>query len=445
MCSVAAAARRSARTGGIEGTLYSPIGPHYVATVAGPFVDIRPLREFPEFRRLWLAFAFSATAYELSVVAIAYETYKLTGSSLDVGLISLVQLLPGMLAATFAGPLADAIDRKTLLVMLGSGMAVCSIGLGFNAQGTRPSLSALFLLAGVVAGLQGANAPTQVTIFNSLVDHRSVVAANSLRQIVQQFSRVVGPALGGVLIAVVGLKLVFWLNVLPSLVGVCVALTLHSHLPEGGVTSFGVRSLVEGLAFVRAHKHIEACILANFSADVLGMPTALFPALAVVHFHGGARAVGLLYAAPGLGALIASMVSGWTARIRRLGVAVCVAIGVWGLSIAIFGLTPWLPLALVFLAVAGGADVISAVFRSAITQSEVPDRLRGRVSSLQQLFGSSGPRLGNAEAGVVAALSSAQVSVLSGGLASVAVMAALAWRMPALWRYRLEPAQDVHA
>jgi predicted MFS family arabinose efflux permease len=165
------------------------------------------------------------------------------------------------------------------------------------------------------------------------------------------------------------------------------------------------------------------------------MPRALFPALGLGVFGGGASTVGLLYAAPGTGALIGALTTGWVGRVRRQGLAVYVSVAVWGMAIAAFGLTSSLPLALALLAVAGGADVVSAVFRNTILQMSVPDALRGRLSSVHIAVVTGGPRVGDAEAGAVAALTTPKFSVVSGGLACVAGALLLAWRLPELRRY----------
>ena len=386
---------------------------------------------------MWLSSACSAIGSQLGVVAVAYEVYRLTGSSLEVGLVSLAQLGPILVGALLGGSIADAVDRKKLLVMMGVAMTICAIGLAVNAHGHRPSLLAIFLLASLYAGFQGMNGPASTAILISIVNTDAVVAANALRQVAQQFSLVVGPAVGGILLAAFNVRLVFVVNVALSLIGVGLVLRVGPHPPVGGTTRFGWQSISEGFHFLRGRQAIQGCFIADLNATILGMPTSLFPALGLVHFHGGARAVGFLYAAPGVGAFAASGLSGWTGRIRRPGYAVCIAITVWGIAIAAFGLAPWLFLALVLLAIAGAADVISAVFRGTILQTEAPDRLRGRLSSIQQAVVNSGPRLGSAEAGLVASLSSTQVSVVSGGLGCIVGIALVARLLPKFLRYEL--------
>jgi MFS family permease len=202
--------------------------------------------------------------------------------------------------------------------------------------------------------------------------------------------------------------------------------------PVDGGTKAGISSIVEGLRYLRGRRVLQASFLADIDAMVFGMPRALFPALGTEVFGGGASTVGLLYAAPGVGAMLGAVTTGWVTGVRRQGLAVIVAIAVWGLAIAGFGAVAWLPLALFLLAVAGAADVVSAVFRGTIQQLSVPDRLRGRISSTHIAVVTGGPRLGDMEAGSVAAITSPRFSVISGGLGCVLGIVLLARAFPEL-------------
>jgi MFS family permease len=261
--------------------------------------------------------------------------------------------------------------------------------------------------------------------------------ANALRTLSQQIASVAGPSIGGVLIAVAGVHVAFWVNAATFLVAVSTVLTIGSYPPQGGGTRFGWNSISEGFAFLKGRPSIQGCFIADLNATVLGMPTALFPALALHHFHGGSTTLGLLYAAPGIGSTVGSLLSGWIANVRLPGRADVIAITIWGVGIVGFGLAPWLAVAVILLAVAGGADVISAIFRSTIIQTETPDRLRGRLSSIQLMVVTSGPRLGNAEGGLVAAATNAQFSVASGGLGCVVGIGIIARLLPQFLKYQL--------
>jgi len=399
--------------------------------------DIGPLR-LPHFRRLWLGYLVSQTGAQLTVVAVAYQVFQVTHSSLDVGLVSLAQVGPAIVGPIVAGSLADAVDRRRLLLVIQVLLAGCSVGLAVNAA--HPALWPLYVLPALIAGLAGADNPSRVAIMMNLVDREAFVSANVLRQSVQQVALVAGPALGGILLATAGAQIVYWADVASFAASFVALVRLGPGHQAETVTRFGFRSIVEGFGFLRGRQAIQGCFVADLNATVLGMPTSLFPAVGLVAFHGGAQAVGYLYAAPGVGALLGTVLSGWTSGIRRPGRAVVVAIAVWGAAITAFGLVPWLGLGLVLLAVAGAADVISAIFRSTILQLETPDRLRGRLSSIQTAVVTTGPRLGNAEAGLVAALSNVQVSVVSGGLGCLLGIAVIGKLMPRFLSYRIEPA-----
>jgi MFS family permease len=399
-------------------------------------LDVEPLRVYPEFRRLWIGFAASSIGTQMSVVAIALEVYRITGSNLDVGLISLVQLFPAIIGSLLGGSIADAMDRRKLLVITGGSMSVLSIGLALNADQAHPALVLVYVLAATNAAFQGINGPALTAVLLSIVNRDIMVKANALRQLSAQIASVAGPSLAGVLLPL-GIHLVFWVNAGTFVLAIGTVLTVGSHPPVGGATRFGWKSITEGLAFLKGRQAIQGCFIADLNAMVLGMPTALFPALALHHFHGGDGVLGILYAAPGFGALLASMVSGWTPRVRQPGRAVVIAITIWGLGITAFGLVAWFPAAVALIAIAGGADVISAVFRSTIIQTQTPDRLRGRLSALQQAVVTAGPRLGNGEAGIVAALSTTEISVVSGGLGCIIGIAIIAKTMPKFVRYDL--------
>jgi len=400
-----------------------------------PIIDIEPLRRFPYFRRLWLGLAVSQVGSQLALVAVFYQVYLLTGSSLYVGLVSLAQLGPALVGSLLGGSVADAIDRRRMLVVTQLAMTLCSVGLALNSLSGKPDLWPLFVLAAIGAGFAGADGPARTAIMINLVPRDSIPTANVLRQLMAQISLVLGAALGGLLLARFSVTTVYWIDVVSFAAAIAASLALPALLPEGRGTKFGLRSIVEGFRYLRGRQAIQGCFLADLNAMVLGMPTALFPAVALSHFHGGVQVLGYLYAAPGAGALTGMLLSGWTARVSRLGRAVVLAIAAWGVSIAAFGLSPWLWLALLMLAIAGCADVISAVFRSTILQVESPDRLRGRLSAIQTAVVSAGPRLGNAEAGLVAALVGAQGSIVIGGIGCVVGITAVARLMPRFSAY----------
>ena len=406
-----------------------------LAAMSGFFVDVTPLRRSRDYRRLLTANTVLSITAQLSVVAISYEVYRVTRSDLDVGLISLAQLIPALFGSIFGGAIADAMDRRKVLLFTATGLAAVSTGLAINLYQQHPQLFFFYLLAAIAAIFQGVNAPTWTALLVATVERDLVVQANALRLLSNRMSTVLGPTVAGVLIASFSVKTVFWVNVGAILIAIATVLCAQARPSPSGTTRFGWTSIVEGFSYLKGHQAIQGCFIADLNATILGMPTALFPALAITHFHGGPRLVGLLYAAPGIGALLSAGTSGWTASIRRPGYGACMGAVFWGLAIAAFGLVSWVPLAVFCLVIAGGADMLTSIFRGAIVQLEVPDRLRGRVSAIQSAVVSSGPRLGNTEAGLVAALTNTQFSVVSGGIGCVIGIALIAKLMPSFVHY----------
>ena len=400
-----------------------------------PIINIEPLRRFPHFRRLWLGLVVSQMGSELALVAVYYQVYLLTESSLYVGLVSLAQLGPALVGSLLGGSLADAIDRRRMLVVTQVAQALCSVGLAVNSLGDTPSMGLLYALVGCGAFFAGADGPARMAIMVNLVPRDQIPAANALRQLGGQAALVLGPALGGLLLARFSLPAAYWLDAVSFTAVIVASIGLPALVPEGSGTRFGLRSIVEGFRYLRGRQALQGIFLADLTAMILGMPLALFPAMALSHFNGDAQVLGYMYAAPGAGALIGTLLSGWTVRVSRLGRAVIIAILIWGVAIAAFGLSPWLWLALLMLAIAGWADVMSSVFRHTILQVEAPDRLRGRLTSIQTAVIQAGPRIGNLEAGALAALVGPQASIVIGGIGCVAGITAIARGMPRFRRY----------
>jgi predicted MFS family arabinose efflux permease len=273
----------------------------------------------------------------------------------------------------------------------------------------------------------------------NMVQRSEVPAAAAMFQSLYQLGAVAGPAVAGLLLAGAGVRFVYWVDTASFGASLLAVFLISAQRPAGGGHPPGVRSIIEGFRFLRGRQAVQGAYVIDINAMVFGMPRALFPALATTMFGGGASTLGFLYAAPGAGALAGAVTTGWVGRVRRQGLAVIVAVIVWGLAITGFGLVSWLPAALVLLAVAGWADVISAVFRSTIIQLSVPDALRGRLQGVQMAVVTGGPRLGDMEAGVMATAFGDTTSVVSGGLACVAGALILARLLPGFRRQRALP------
>lgn len=394
------------------------------------FVNLGPLRSSQAFRRLWIGYLITTMGNQLTVVAVPYQVFRLTHSSFDVGLVGLAQIVPVLGGSLFGGAIADAFNRRTLLVVTQSSLALCSLGLAINSLGGKAALWPLYALSALGSGIQSVDSPTRSALIANLVERPMFASANALWQLLMQTGQVAGPAVAGLLLGQVGIDSVYWIDTLSFVSSLIAVLSLPSILPPGGGTRFGLGSITEGLRYLKGHQVLQGTFVVDLDAMVLGMPRALFPALALTRFHGGAATVGLLYAAPAGGALVGALLTGWVTAVRRQGRAVMFAVAVWGAAIAAFGLAEWLWAALALLAVAGAADVISAVFRNTILQLDAPEELRGRLSSVHTAVVTGGPRLGDFEAGAVAALSNPQISVVSGGLGCLLGLGLVAWRMP---------------
>ena len=392
---------------------------------------------------MWISQGISTVGSQLAVVGLAVQIFSITHSTIDVGLVSLVQLLPALFGALIGGSIADAMGRRKLLIITGSLAAVAASALALNAMNRHPTVWLIYLLAALSAAIQSVDAPARTSVLMSIVDKELLMSASALRSMLGQFSQIIGPTVGGLLLAVTHVEVVYWINAASFLVVVATVMTISAHVPKGGTTRFGWNSIAEGFAFLRGRQAVQGCFIADLNATILGMPTSIFPAIATGQFHGGPRTIGLLYAAPGIGSAMGSSFSGWTARIYRPGYAVCVCIAIWGVALTAFGLSSSLAIAICMLAVAGFADQVSAIFRATIIQFEAPDRLRGRLSSIQQAVVQAGPRLGNTEAGLVAGFSTPRISVVSGGLGCVIGIAIISVLMPRFVHYRLHG--DEHA
>lgn len=382
------------------------------------------------------------TGRYITLVALPFQVFVLTRSSLAVGMIGLVELVPLMVFSILGSPIADRIDRRLVILVSEVGLAVTSALLLVGAMLGDPPLWYLYAVAGLQAGLFGINMPTRSAAVPGLVSRADLPAALALNQVLYNGAMVVGPAVGGVILARFGLGWAYGIDVLTYSASIVTALFLRPMPPQRQgkeEPATGWKAVKEGFAYLRSRRVLIATFLIDLDAMIFGMPRAVFPALAVGVFDVGPEGLGLLYAAPAAGALAGALTAGWVGRVRNQGRAVIWAVAGWGAAITAFGLSSgvfWL--GLFFLAVAGAADVISAVYRGTILQLSVPDSLRGRISAVHITVVTGGPRLGDVEAGVVASLVSPTFSVVSGGLVCVLGVIALARLFPELRSYRAE-------
>jgi MFS family permease len=405
-------------------------------------IDLTPLQRSRDLRCVVAGQLLSTLGGQLTSVAVPFQVYALTRSSLDVGLVGLAQVIPLMAGGLLGGALADAVDRRRMLLIAQAATALCSVGLALNAD-AGAALWPLFVVPSAAAGCAAATESGLSAMLPNLVRRSEVAAANAMFQTLFQLGSVAGPAVAGLLLAGAGVRFVYWIDV-ATMAAAIVATFLIAPQPPADATGrpLGLREIVAGFGYLRGRPVLQGAFLLDINATVFGVPRAVFPALAATVFGGGARTLGLLYAAPGAGALLGAVTTGWVGRVRRQGRAVILAVLVWGAAIACFGLVRWLPAALVLLAVAGCADVISAVFRGTIIQLAAPDALRGRLMGLQMAAVTVAPRVGDAETGGVAAAFGAATSVVSGGLACIAGALILARLLPEFTRQRATAVPD---
>jgi MFS transporter, ENTS family, enterobactin (siderophore) exporter len=395
-------------------------------------IDIAPLREGRDFRRLFAGRFVSMAGNAVATTAADWQVYGLTHDSLAVGLLTLASGCGMFIGLLTGGMLADRHDRRMLLTVVRLPQAALAALLAFNSLLPHPALWPLYVITFAIGLLSGLSSPASTAATPALVGLNRLPAAAALNATASQLGQLGGPAIAGLLIAGPGLASCYAIDAACFAVFGLAIIGVSPLPPTVRAQRPGLKSLAEGFRYVRHNGVVGGMLLVDTNAMIFGMPSALFPALASTHFHGGSATFGLLTAAPGLGAMIGAATSGWTGHLRRPGVVVIGAGIVWGAAIALFGIVGSLPLALFFLALAGMGDLISEVLRNSLLQRYTPDSLRGRVSSLYLAQVTTAPAVGNVEAGGVARLVSPGFSVVTGGLACVAGALVLGALIPAL-------------
>jgi MFS family permease len=397
-------------------------------------VDIRPLRESRDFRRLWFGVGISAIGSQITTVAIPFQLYEETRSTLLLGLLGLAALVPLLIVPIYGGAVADAVDRRRLLLLSDVAQLLVTGGLLVNALLPNPSVWFLFVAEALGTAAYGFQRPARNALTPRLVRGDQLLAAIAVEDVVFTLARVAGPVIAGVLILAVGLSGAYAIDMVTFAASLGAIWLLPPVPPAPDAARPSLQSILDGFRYVRRRKVLLGIFVMDTNAMIFGMPRALFPAFAE-KLGGGAGVLGLFYAAPFAGALLASLTSGWMMSVRRQGLGVAVAAAVWGVAIALFGLAEAVWVALAFLAVAGAADFISAVLRSNILLTVTPDSMRGRLSGIELAQVAGAPELGNFEAGAVASLTSVRASIVSGGVFCVIGTVAVALAIPALIRY----------
>jgi MFS-type transporter involved in bile tolerance (Atg22 family) len=408
-------------------------------------LDTSPLRDSPAFRALWLSQMVSMAGTQMRIVAVAWQVFQITGSNVAVGLIGLVEVVPLVIFSILGGAMADRTDRRRLVARMQGGLMLSSLALAWLAFDADPSLIGIFALTAVSSAFSAVDRPARTAMLPSLVAPEQLSAALALRQVLFQTTQIVGPALGGLLIGAFSeIAFVYLIDALTFVVALVALKWVPSAPPETDENVSHLESIKEGLRFSFKTPLILSIFLIDLVAMIFGMPRAVFPSLAERTFGIGAEGVGLLYAAPSAGALAAALSSGWVGRVRRQGLAVLVAVTGWGLAVTVAGIATVFSLwaTLFLLALAGAADVVSAIFRGTMLQQATPDGLRGRVSAVNLMVVTGGPRLGDLEAGLVAGAVGAPASIVIGGLACLMGTVAVGGAFPSLRRQRVLRASD---
>jgi MFS family permease len=396
-------------------------------------IDVGPLRRHRDFRLLFTGQAVSFFGSMVTYVAIPYQVYSLTGSSLLVGLLGLAELAPLLVTALVGGALADAVDRRRMVRFAELGLSLAAGALLLNALLPEPQVWLLFVVASVMAGLDGIQRPSLDALTPRLVERHELPAASALDSFRGNIGMIAGPAVAGVVIATGGLAVTYAIDVGTFVFSLAMLTLMRAVPPPPEAEPPSIRRIVEGLRYAKSRDELVGTYAVDLVAMFFGMPLALFPAFA--DDLGGASALGLLYAAPSVGSLLATLTSGWAARVHRHGLAVVFAAAAWGVGITVLGFASSLWLALAALVFGGAADMISGIFRATIWNQTIPDHLRGRLAGIEQLSYSTGPLLGNVESGVVAALAGVRASIVSGGVLCVVGVAIAALALPGLRTY----------
>ena len=376
--------------------------------------DIRPLKESPEFRRLWVGSTVSQLGQQMTAVTVSIQVYALTHSTFAVGLVGLCSLVPLIVFGLYGGAMADAIDRRTLSLVSSTGLWLLSMVLVLQSHFDWGQVGVLYGVVACQSACFAVNNPARSAIIPRLIRPELLPAANTLSQAAFNLGFTAGPLLGAVVIAWQGFAAAYLVDVITFTAALYALFRLPAVPPTGAVRRAGLRSVLEGFAFLRAAPALLATFLADILAMVFAQPRALFPAVAGAFFGGGVRTVGVLQAAPAIGALIGVIFSGWVTRVRRQGVAIVLAITAYAAAVGLFGLSRTIWLGVALLAMSGAADMVSSAYRNTVLQSAAPDAMRGRLQGVFIVVVAGGPRLGDFVVGTTSALTSPTVALLGG-------------------------------
>jgi MFS family permease len=415
-----------------------------VSLRSGWLTDVSPLREYPQFRRLFAGSLLSAIGSALTSFAVPLQVYDMTHSPLAVGAIGLASLVPVLALGLLGGSVLDAVDRRALVLACTGALAVTSAVLAAQAFAGLSALWLLYVLVAVESVISAVNIPARRTFVPSILPASSLAAGMALNRLSFQVTMIVGPALAGLITAAAGghLQACYLIDVVSFGAALYGVAGLPAMPPRPGAARPGLAAVAEGLRFIRRSQVLAGAFVADLSATVFGLPVALFPAINAGRFGGNPATLGLFTAAIGVGGLVSSALTGPVARVVRQGVVMLVTVSIWGAAFAGFALSRSLWLTLAMLAVAGAADTFTVVFRSTIVQAVTTDELRGRLTAAEYVVGMGGESLGRLESGALGSLTSPVISALAGGLVTVGLAAVIGLALPGFARYRAGATPD---
>ncbi|GAB3795974.1 MFS transporter [Humibacter antri] len=407
-------------------------------------VDIRPLRDIAAFRSFWIGTTISSFGSQLSAFALLYYVWELSHSAALVGLTGVVCAVPLAVCGLLGGTLADRMNRRTLLLTMRLAQMASSATLAMLVIVGVANVPIVYAFMGVGAGLASISVPSAQTFAPRLLDGESLGAGLALMRLSSQFAMLAGPFVAGLLVDSLGVGICLVVDAVTFVAALWGIASLPKAVGEpqrGAGGGKSERGILGALRYLVRTPVLVGAFVADLNATVLAIPTALFPVINAERFGGSPITLGLMLPAVGLGGILAGVLSGRITRQPRQGVVMVICCAVWGAGIALFGLSGWLPLALLGLVIAGAADTGTVVSRGTIVQRSTPDALRGRMNSLDFLVGAGGPSLGDLRAGMVASATSGAVSAVSGGLACVIGAGVIAAAIPSLRSWRADAAE----
>ena len=402
----------------------------------GHLMDLTPLKVSRDFRLLFAGHSISNFGDEVVAVAVPYQVFQITHSTLAVGLLGLAALVPVFVFPIIGGAVADAVERRKLVTVTHAILAVMSGLMAVNAALPHPYLWPMYVFTFFAAGLYTFNRPALDTWPARLLDKELLPSSNALDAGFGTFAGMLGPVAAGFLLAAIDPVGVYVLDVFTFLAVIVAVRMMEPSPPATDENDVSWEAVKDGFRFLKGKRNVQSVFLADLNAMIFGFPMALFPAVALkLDPARQAQVLGVLYAAPAAGAFVATLVSGRAKHVRRQGRAIMLSIVVWGSAIVVFGLSSALWLSLLMLAIAGAGDMVSGIFRLSIIQASVEDRFRGRLEGIGMAVWATGPSLGEVESGVVATLTTPSISIVSGGLISIVGIGVLGWFAPGFWRY----------